>query len=108
MREDQIKRLDDLAEGIMDVFLDEADPTAWKGSVPVGQMDDKQRGNRYWELKNVNQVGALLMQALNLKAKIAAPAVPPWQNPGPESDPEKDIKRYESEAHKLLAKVRGG
>lgn len=109
MRDDQLKRLDKLAEDIMDVFLGEADPAEWKGSVPVGQMDDKQRGNRYWELKNVNQVGALLMQALNLKAKMAAPAVPPWQNPAPDAgDPEAEIKKYESQARSLLTKVRGG
>lgn len=108
MREDQIKRLDQLAEKVMEVFLSDADPEAWRGKGPVAQMEDKQRGNLYWELKCANQVGALLMQALNLKAKIAAPPVPPWQNPPPETDPEKDIKRYESEAHKLLAKVRGG
>lgn len=53
MTEDQKTRLLALQERLVDVFLEEADPTTWSGHGKTGaKMTKVQRGNRHWDKKS--------------------------------------------------------
>ncbi len=105
MRQDQIDRLQTLAEEIGDVFIDEASPSAWNGAgIPLAELDDKKRGNRYWDKKNAIQTGTLLARVLDLrdrdkKEQNGQPA------PVPEQDAESEIRRYEKQAKEMVNAV---
>lgn len=105
MRPDQTARLDELAHELMDVFLAEADPREWSGAgQPATQRDPKVRGDRNWDLKNANQVGALLSRTLDLRERLTGEgnAGRKWS----EDDPaEAEIARHERAAREILARV---
>lgn len=49
MREDQIESLQKRQEQLVDLFLEESDPTRWPGhGVAPSAMDKSTRGDRYW------------------------------------------------------------
>ncbi len=53
MTPDQLQKLRDRAELLVDIFLEESDPTTWPGNgVPVAEMSKQVRGDRYWCKKN--------------------------------------------------------
>lgn len=104
MRQDQIDRLNDLAESVGEVFINEADPENWTGSgIPLAGMDKDQRGGRYWDKKNAIQTGALLARILDLseRDKRTGPNVVPV----PESDDDASIVKFEKRAKDLLRVV---
>jgi hypothetical protein len=101
MRDDQLKRLEDMAERVMDEYLQDADPVNWPGSgIPACDMEPSVRGDRNWTVKNANQVGALLMRSLDIKERLKGGD---WEKGKPADDQaEADIGRYEKEAKRLL------
>jgi hypothetical protein len=103
MRDDQLKRLDDLAESVMDTFLDAADPSTWTGAGQAADaMDPQTRGARNWDCKNANQIGALVARVLDLKGRIAG------ENGGPEKpddEADADIARFERAAKEAMKKA---
>lgn len=104
MRDDQKERLADLSESVMDAFLDAADPKLWAGDgEDPAAMEKDTRGARNWDVKNANQVGALVARVLDLKERLIAGVKPPDQKP--EDDPDQDIRRYEKVAQEMLKKA---
>lgn len=107
MRQDQIDRLEDLAQEIGEVFIDEADPKNWNGAGKLlCDMDKDERGNRYFDKKNAIQTGTLLARVLDLKDRDKG------QNGGgvrtPDEDAEKEIKRFEKQAKELIGAIQSG
>lgn len=114
MNADQIRRLGILTEKLADVVLEEADPDNWSGKgVPIANMDQKSRGDRYWCKKNAAASMSLLDRAQSLLVR-ATHVPPPSQAPGveggeePEVDIDSEISSYEAKAAKLLDKVKRG
>lgn len=103
MRPDQIERLKDLSEKLAEVVLEEADPAEWPGAgVPLAEMSNEQRGNRYWAKKNAAASFSLLERTTSLLTDAQD-----LRNNRPEDDVdmEKQIAAREKEATKLLNKV---
>lgn len=102
MRQDQIDRLQELAEQIGDVFMEEADPASWNGAgIPLAELDDKKRGNRYWDKKNAIQTGTLLARVLDLRDRDARNL----SGKVPEDDAEQEICRFEKQAKDMVNAV---
>lgn len=104
MRDDQTVRLGDLAEKVMDVFLDAADPANWSGDGedPAGMKPDV-RGARNWDIKNANQAGALVARVLDLRDRIGGSKSADPMAPDDAADAE--VARYEKQAKELLKRV---
>ena len=104
MRPDQVQKIDELAERMVDVFTVEADPANWTGAdVPATEMTPEVRGARNWDMKNANQAGALTMRLLDLRDRLRGVAAP--HNPIGDDDAEAAISKYEKQAKKLLETV---
>lgn len=107
MRKDQIERLQDLAESIGEVFLEEADPQNWNGAgLPLASLDKDQRGGRYWDKKNAIQTGTLLARVLDLRDRDKGQVGPGVTTP--DDDAEKEIKRFEKQAEELIGAIQRG
>ena len=103
MRPDQLQRIADLSEKLAEVVLEEADPDTWPGAgVPLAEMSNEQRGNRYWAKKNAAASFSLLERTTSLLTDAQD-----LRNNRPEddNDMEKQIAAREKEAAKLLNKV---
>ena len=108
MRKDPIERLDDIVERIADVFLTESDPDNWNGSgVALRDMDEKTRGNRYWDKKNAIQTGSLLWRGIELKERQLGVS-PNHVVPLTDDDADKEIRRYEKKAKELIDAIQTG
>lgn len=104
MRKDQIERLQDLAEQIGEVFIEEADPQNWNGAgVPLAQLDKEARGGRYWDKKNAIQTGTLLARVLDLRDRDSR--VIGEGSKMTEQDSEQEIKRFEKQAKDMVNAV---
>lgn len=58
-----VKQLDELADQITAVLIDEANPANWDGAgIPSAYLDKDQRGNRFWDKKNCTATAALLLK----------------------------------------------
>lgn len=67
MRPDQIERLRSLSERLAETCIDECDPDNWAGAGKMaGQMDQKERGDRYWDKKNGAATLTLLQRVVSL------------------------------------------
>lgn len=67
MRDDQFQKLQALEEKLIDVFLDEADPTSWPGQgLKISQMDKQTRGDLYWCRKTAASVLVLATRVQSL------------------------------------------
>jgi hypothetical protein len=74
MREDQVKRLEDVSERLAEVALRDADPDNWTASdVPLVDMTRDQRGDANWCRKTAVQTVALLNQVQRLLLSTQAP-----------------------------------
>lgn len=100
MRTDQIKRIQDLQEKLVDAVLLEADPDFWpgKGIAPADLTRD-QRGDRYWCKKNAAATLSVLTKTMSLTQYEYRPAGTPT-NDG--TDVDKEIERAEKAAAKML------
>ena len=102
MRPDQIDRLQDIAEQIGEVFLEEADPAHWNGAgVPLASLDKDQRGGRYWDKKNAIQTGTLLARVLDLRDRDSRSL----DTKTPEEDADQEINRFEKQAKDMVNAV---
>jgi len=103
MRTDQTQRLGDLAEKVMDVFLDAADPSMWAGDGETpADMAPNVRGARNWDIKNANQAGALMARVLDLRDRLGGRASSPADA---DDAADADVARYEKQAKELLKRV---
>jgi hypothetical protein len=106
MRNDQIERLRDLEERLIDVYLDEADPDNWPGVGSMGdQLTKEQRGDRYWEKKNAV---ATVMLAHETRKLIANDKQALGRDPYSDGEMDRKIKDAEKRAADLVKKVQDG
>lgn len=95
------KRLDELSEDIAEEFFEAATPANWTGAgQEVNKMTPEVRGARNWDVKNANQIGALLVRVLDLKERIYSPNGPA------DDEAEAELARYEKQGKELLARVK--
>ena len=98
MREDQIKRLEELAERLADLFLIEADPDNWSGAGEMpNDMDTQTRGNRHWDRKGAMGTGGVLRYTLDL---VKVHQVPNGQD---EAEQDADLDKKIKDAEKRAA-----
>lgn len=112
MRQDQYEKLQALTEKLLDAFLDEANPDAWPGAgVPLANMDQQTRGNRYWCKKNAAGTMSVLMKCNSLADVIrrqtagaggAASVEPETDEP---DGLDGEIKKAEKEATAMLDRI---
>lgn len=104
MREDQLHRLRDLEERLVDTFLDEADPDEWPGAgLKPADMEAKDRGDRYWAKKNAAATGILAQRVVSMIAESGLSADDPEQ----ERQLDQQIASAEREAAKLVQRLAG-
>lgn len=95
MREDQQKRLDDLAERLAEVFIVEADPDNWSGAGMLpNQMDRDTRGNRHWDRKGAMGTGGVLRYTLDLLTH--------WKEKGAQSDSDQQEMQRDADLDKRI------
>ncbi len=102
MRDDQLKRLEQVQERLLDVVMQEADPDTWPGvGKPIGEMSQQERGDRYWCKKNAAATLSLIAKTLSIQS-YAKDNHAPANTPEDEVDIEKELRRHEQSAEKLL------
>lgn len=106
MREDQVKRLQELSEKLADVFIYEADPAEWPGNgQSLADMSQQDRGNAYWAKKNAMATGGVLRYTLDLIDKHAGSEPDDAEK---DADMEKRIKEAERRAAAATQKALEG
>jgi hypothetical protein len=107
MRPDQLKRLQDLAEKLADVVLEEADPDLWPGAgQSLADVDQQTRGDRYWCKKNAAATFMLLGKTEEIMARRADGSSEKEGDNG--EDLERTIAKAEREASKALERIQAG
>lgn len=110
MRQDQFERLQALQATLTDVFISEADPSNWPGAgIDLANLDKQSRGDRYWCKKNAVATIALMQRIESLTGCIQRWGSGTTQPDGDmslaDSDIDKQIDRYETEAAAILERV---
>lgn len=115
MRQDQFEKLQALSEKLMDVFLDEADPSSWPGrGLKIGAMDAQTRGDLYWVRKTAASAGMLYTRAMamigNVQLAGAGTTPPTAEDDAAEAGTQLDaeIASAEKEAKRLMAELQKG
>ena len=107
MRPDQLERMQDLAEKLADVVLEEADPETWPGAgIPLADLTQQQRGDRFWSKKNAAATFVLLGKVAEIIARRADGSSEKSGDNG--EDMERTIARAEKEAAKALERIQAG
>lgn len=107
MRDDQIKRLEELGNELIDVVLEESDPKEWPGAgKPLASLEQQERGDRYWCKKNA---GATLVLAMKIHSLVETRTRPDWKPSDKDAeDLEAEQKAAEREAAKVLERIHAG
>lgn len=116
MRQDQFEKLQALSEKLMDVFLDEADPSNWPGQgLKIGAMDAQTRGDLYWVRKTAASAGMLYTRVMTMvgQVQMAGACTTPSQGDGTEPDTantqlDAEVAAAEREANRLLKQLQSG
>lgn len=114
MRQDQFERLQALGEKLMDVFLDEADPSNWPGKgLKIGAMDAQTRGDLYWVRKTAASAGMLYTRVMSMVGQVqmagAGTTPPPEQGSEPaETQLDAEVAAAEKEAARLMRELQNG
>lgn len=107
MRPDQLKRMQDLAEKLADVVLEEADPGMWPGAgTPLAEVSQQVRGDRYWCKKNAAATFMLLGKAEEIIARRGDGDREKITDEGEDMD--RTIAQAEKEASKALERIQAG
>lgn len=106
MRDDQIKRLKALSEGLADVVLEEANPDNWPGAgKSLADLSREERGDRHWSKKNAAASMTLLVKVISITGHVQGGTLP-------KGDTEEDLEamqaKAESEALALLERAQAG
>lgn len=117
MRQDQFEKLQALSEKLMDVFLDEADPSNWPGQgLKIGAMDAQTRGDLYWVRKTAASAGMLYTRVMAMVGQVqmaGAGTTPPQGDCSTETDTantqlDAEVAAAEREANRLLKQLQSG
>lgn len=106
MREDQIQRLEELRDELVETALRDADPATWAGAgkAPI-DMTQQERGDAYWCRKMATATVALLGKVHNIVSTHTAPSAGAGKDEG---DLDREIARAEREAAALLERMQQG
>ncbi len=117
MNHEQLERIKFMRDKMIDRYLLECDPdnfTGKPGELPK-ERDQATRGNLGWDVKNANGFALLTARSMELAQRYAwalAEEINPTQpanlfpsNFGLPPDPEAEMKRFENEAVKALARA---
>ncbi len=101
MRADQLLKLQQIEERLIDVLLQEADPDQWPGKdIPLAMLSRDDRGNRYWCKKNAAATLSVITKTVMLQNVQARGG---WSGDASnDSDMDSEISRAEREAEKRL------
>lgn len=115
MRQDQYERLQALGEKLMDVFLDEADPSSWPGQgLKIGAMDAQTRGDLYWVRKTAASAGMLYTRVMAMVGQVqmaggTTPPAPDETATEPaESQLDAELAAAEKQAQQLMRELQSG
>lgn len=101
MRDDQRSRVEELANELIDVVIEEADPKLWPGAgKPLADLQQQERGDRYWCKKNA---AATLVLAVKIQSLIEKIDRPDWKDD--EKDIDEQITAAQREAEKRLETI---
>lgn len=105
MREDQIKRLEDVSQRLAEVAIRDADPETWTASeVPLVDMTRDERGDANWCRKTAVQTLAVLAHVQRILTASPAPGAP-GAGSEVEASPEDQIARAERAANEMLERI---
>lgn len=103
MRQDQLQRLEELAEQLADTFIVEANPSNWSGCGKLPQdMSKDERGNRHWDRKGAMGTGGVLRYTLDLLQSGKKNEI---NDPDAQADRDSDLDAKIKEAEKRAAKA---
>ncbi|MDF7671164.1 hypothetical protein PT276_08170 [Orbaceae bacterium ESL0721] len=103
----QLEKLKQLSEKMIGIVIAEADPDTWPGAdKKLSEMDESERGDRYWSKKNANQVISTAVKLETLIALHERKGTAPKEDKIPEI--EKKILNFEKAAKARIAKVANG
>lgn len=106
MRDDQLKRLQDLRDELTETALLDADPKLWTGAgISPADMTQEQRGDAYWCRKLAVSTVSLLTKVASLVETHGKPSA---GNPKDEGDLDKEIRQAEREAAAMLERAQQG
>lgn len=106
MRPDQLTRLAELRDDLVDTAMTDADPKLWTAAgIAPADMTSEQRGDAYWCRKLAVSTVSLLMKVQNLVETHGKPSA---GNPKDEGDLDRDIRQAEREAATLLERANKG
>lgn len=99
MRQDQFDKLQQRAEQLTDIFLEESDPQMWPGYDIVPRGWDKQmRGDRYWHKKNCVATLAIVQRIATVVDIARQKTAGGEDNPGAVDPEEKELEQEMAEA----------
>lgn len=115
MRQDQFEKLQQRAEELVDLFIEESDPSTWPGhGIAQAAMDRGTRGDRLWVKKSAVATLACAQRIIGLvdvvRAKTAAGAGPDDAGAVDDTDAddlEREVQAAMKEADSLAARVVG-
>jgi hypothetical protein len=105
MTEDQFRKLAEIQNKLMDVFVAEADPSSWPGDgVALADMTRDERGDRKWCKQNAGATLVLLMHSQRMLDERAQQGrrMPPDSQPDEVAE---DVAAFERQAQKVIAKA---
>jgi hypothetical protein len=104
----QSKKLNELEDKLLDVFLEEGDPDTWPVVRPEESSDKRQaaRGDRHWCAKNANQTMALLTRIVAYRLKLGEAASTTSTNADDDSKHWADMAAAEKKVKQRLSLVR--
>lgn len=104
---EQIEKLKELSNKMVEIVLIEADPDTWPGAnITLEQMSKTERGDRYWSKKNANQG---ITTAVKLETLIALLERRKGEvNPKKMDDLEAQVISFEEQAKLRLKKLSNG
>lgn len=105
MRQDQFDALQERAEQLIDLFLEESNPEKWPGhGIEPMAMEKQTRGDRYWCKKDAVATLACAQRIGNL-IDLAGKKETPSTGGETSDDLEKEIRDAEKEATAILNKA---
>lgn len=120
IKPEKLTKLLAIREQLLDVYIEEADPEQWVNEAKAQEQAEEMKalgadgkevtkilfgwkGERYWEKKNANQTMAMLLSLERLLETKEPGSAKPTAD---DEDQDKDIRKFEREAKKRLARSR--
>ena len=104
MRQDQFEALQQRAESLLDLFLQEANPAKWPGhGIEPRNMDKGTRGDRVWCKRDAAMTLACVHRITTLVSVVRQKSAGGETDPDAVTDPEDELNREVAAAEKEAA-----